>query len=107
MSLGKMNTFVDLIKKQRIKDSDGFINETDEIIASFRAYYEPKHGSEKWVNKTQIFEATALFQFRKISDITITTDMVITCEYGRFEITSIEDIKGRDMYIEALGKLVV
>ena len=107
MSFGKMNTFVDLIEKKKIKDSDGFVTETDEIIASFRAYFEPKHGNEKWVNRTQLFSATALFQFRTIPNIKITTDMVLSCEHGRFEITSIEDVKGRGMYIEVLGKLVV
>ena len=106
MSFGKMNTFVDLIEKKQSKDTDGFVTETDEIIASFRAYFEPKHGSEKWVNRTQLFEATALFQFRIIPNIKLTTDMVLSCEHGRFEITSIEDIKGRGMYIEVLGKLV-
>ncbi len=107
MSFGKMNTFVDLIEKQKVKDSDGFVTESDVIIASFRTYYEPKHGSEKWVNRTQLFEATALFQFRSISGIKVNTDMVLTCEHGRFEITSVEDVKGKGMYIEVMAKVVV
>jgi hypothetical protein len=32
--------------------------------------------------------------------------MVIVCESGRFEITSVEDVKGRGMYIEVLAKEV-
>ena len=106
MSFGKMNTFVDLIEKRKLKDSAGFITEADEIIASFRSYFEPKHGSQKWVNRTQVFEANALFQFRQIPSIKITTDMVLVCGHGRFEIISIENVKGRGMYIEVLGKLV-
>ena len=102
-----MKTFVDLIEKQKVKDLDGFVIETDVILASFRAYYEPIHGSEKWVNRTQLFEATALFRFRSIPNIKITTDMVLICEYGRFEITSLEDVKGKDMYIEVMAKVVV
>ena len=106
MSFGKMDTLVDLIEKKKLKDSEGFVTETDEIIASFRAYFEPKHGNEKWVNRTQVFEANALFQFRVIPSIKVTTDMLLTCEHGRFEITSVEDVKGRGMYLEVLGKLV-
>lgn len=107
LSYGKMNTFVDLIEKQKVKDADGFVTETNVIVASFRAYYEPKHGSKKWVNRTQLFEATALFCFRAISGIKVNTDMVLTCEHGRFEITSVEDVKGRGMYIEVMAKVVV
>lgn len=107
MSFGKMNTFVDLVEKQKVKDSDGFVTETDVVIASFRAYYEQKHGSEKWVNRTQLFEATALFHFRTIATIKVNTDMVLTCEHGRFEITSVEDVKGKGMYIEVMAKVVV
>ena len=106
MSFGKMNTFVDLIEKKQVKDEYGFVTESDVIIASFRAYYEPKHGSEKWVNRTQLFEATALFQFRAISGIKVTTDMVLTCEHGRFEITSVEDVKGKGMYIEVMATIM-
>ncbi len=106
MSFGKMNTFVDLIRKVQTKDDDGFISETDEVIVSFRAYYEPKHGSEKWVNRSQLFSATALFRFRKIPNVDIKNDMVLSCKYGRFEITSIEDVKGRGMYTEVLGKIL-
>ncbi len=106
MSFGKMNTFVDLIEVQNVKDSEGFITEDDVVLASFRAYFEPKHGSEKWVNRAELFSATALFQFRKIPNITITNDMVLVCEYGRFEITSIQDVKGRGMYIEVMAKVV-
>ncbi len=47
-----------------------------------------------------------MFQFRAIPDVTITTDMVLVCKYGRFEITSIEDVKGRGMYLEVRAKVV-
>lgn len=38
MSYGKMNTFIDLITTQPIKDAEGFVNKGDTIIASIRAY---------------------------------------------------------------------
>ncbi len=106
MSFGKMSTFVDVIKPTITKDSEGFAVSQDVILASIRAYYEPKHGSEKWASRTEIFEATAMFQFRAIPNTKITTDMVLVCKYGRFEITSVEDVKGRGMYLEVMAKVV-
>ena len=106
MSFGKMNTFIDIIEKRITKDNDSFSTETDEIIATVRAYKEGRHGTEIWANRATFSEATDLFRFRCIPGVTVTTAMLIACEYGRFEITSVEDVKGRGMYIEVLAKEV-
>ncbi|KGP76471.1 phage head-tail adapter protein [Desulfosporosinus sp. Tol-M] len=106
MSFGKMNTFIDLIRKVTVKDSEGFSVESDEVIASVRAYREGRHGTEIWANRAAFSEATDLFRFRSIPGVTVTTTMLIACEDGRFEITSVEDVKGRGMYIEVLAKEV-
>lgn len=107
MSYGKMNTFIDIIQKATVKDSEGFSTETDNTVASIRAYREGRHGNEKWVNRAAFSEATDLFRFRRIPGLTITTAMVVVNKEGRFEITSVEDIKGRGMYIEVLAKEVI
>jgi head-tail adaptor len=106
MSYGKMNTFIDIVERVTIKDSEGFSTEVDNIVASIRAYREGRHGNEKWANRATFSEATDLFRFRCLPGITVTTAMVIVCDDGRFEITSVEDIKGRGMYIEVLAKEV-
>jgi len=106
MSFGKMNTFIDLVQKVTVKDSEGFSIETDEIIASVRAYREGRHGTEKWANRAQFSEATDLFRFRCIPGVTVTTAMIVVNDGARFEITSVEDVKGRGMYIEVLAKEV-
>jgi len=106
MSYGKMNTFIDLVEKQNVKDAEGFSSEQDVIIASVRAYREGRHGNEKWANRAQFSEATDLFRFRTIPDTEITAAMVIVNNGGRFEITSVENVKGRGMYIEVLAKEV-
>ena len=106
MSYGKMNSFIDLIEKQTVKDAEGFSIETDVILASVRAYREGRHGNEKWANRAQFSEATDLFRFRCIPGVAVTTAMVIVNGDGRFEITSVEDVKGRGMYIEVLAKEV-
>ena len=106
MSYGKMNTFIDIIEKVTMKDAEGFRTEVDNIIASVKAYREGRHGNEKWANRATFSEATDLFRFRRIPGVTVTTAMVVVNNEGRFEITSVEDVKGRGMYIEVLAKEV-
>ena len=101
-----MNTFIDIIETVTINDSEGFSTEIDNIVATIRAYREGRHGTEIWANRATFSEATDLFRFRCIPGITITTAMLIVCDDGRFEITSVEDVKGREMYIEVLAKEV-
>ncbi len=102
-----MNTFIDIIERIIIKDAEGFRTEVDNIVASVRAYREGRHGNEKWANRASFTEATDLFRFRCIPGITITASMVIIHSDKRFEITSVEDVKGRGMYLEVLAKEVV
>jgi head-tail adaptor len=106
MSYGKMNTFIDLIRPVIHTDDEGFKQELDEILASVRAYREGRHCSERWANRAAFTDATELFRFRCIPGVTVTTDMVIVCPDGRYQITSVEDVKGRGMYVEALAKEV-
>ena len=106
MSFGKMNTFIDIVEKVTTKDAEGFRTEVDNIVASVRAYREGRHGNEKWANRAQFSEATDLFRFRRIPNVTVTTAMVVVNNEGRFEITSVENVKGRGMYIEVLAKEV-
>ena len=107
MSYGKMNTFIDIIEKVTTKDPEGFRTEVDNIIASVRAYREGRHGNEKWANRALFSEATDLFCFRRIPNVSITTAMVVVNKDGRFEITSVVDVKGRGLYMEVLAKEVV
>ena len=106
MSFGKMNTPIDLVKTGTVKDAEGFATKGDIVLASVRAYREGRHGTEKWANMAAFSEATDLFRFRCIPDTEITTDMAIRCGGERFEITSVEDVKGRGMYVEVLAKEV-
>ncbi len=106
MSYGKMNTFITIVEKQFTQDDEGFSTETDVTIAEVRAYREGRHGSEKWANMATYSTATDLFCFRVIPNVTVTTEMRILCDGHIFEITSVEDVKGRGMYLEVLGQEV-
>ena len=102
-----MNTFIEIITTAPVKDSEGFVNTGDIVLASVRAYKEDRHGNEKWANMAAFSEATALFLFRKPPNLEVGTDMVVTCGDGRYEIVSVEDVRGRGMYIEVLAKKVM
>ena len=106
MSFGKMNGFANIISVNRVKDSEGFSTTVDEILASVRVYREGRHGSQRWANLATFSEATDMFRFRVIPGITVSTDNIIVCDGGRYNITSVEDVKGRGMYIEVLAKKV-
>ena len=107
MALGKINTFIDIIKTETTKDSEGFSKTKDIIAASVRAYKEDRFASEKWANRATFSEATSLFRFRRLPNLDVTTEMVITCKDGRYEINSVRDIRNRGMYVEVLAKKVV
>lgn len=113
MSYGKMNTFIELISTEPVKDSEGFVNTGDVVLASLRAYKEDRHSNERWANLAAFSTATALFRFRKIPELAITTSLYIVCadgcqsDSGRYRILAVEDVKGRGMYIEVLAEKVV
>ena len=102
MGYGKMNTFIDIITTAPFKDADGFVTTGDTVLASVRAYKEEKHGSERWANMAAFSEATALFRFRKIPDLTVDTTLFISDADGRYNIVNAEDVRGRGMYVECL-----
>ena len=106
MSFGKMNKQIQIVQKRFVLDDEGFQTETDVVVAKVRAYREGRHGSEKWANRAVFSEATDLFRFRTIPGLKISTDMRILCDGAVFEITSVEDVKGRGMYVEVLCKEV-
>lgn len=107
MSFGKMNKFIEIKSIQNVKDSEGFSSKQEVTIAKVRGYREGRHGSEKWANRTTFTEATDLFIIRSLRDVKLTTDMIILCDEENFEITSIEDVKGKNMYVEILAKKVI
>ena len=102
MSFGKMNGFADIILTRRETDEEGFSTTVDEVVATIRIYREGRHGSQRWANTAAFSEATDLFRFRFIPGLSVTTDHCIACGDERFEIVSVEDVKGRGMYIEVL-----
>ena len=107
MSFGKMNGFAEIHSIQKVKDAEGFATTVDTTIAQIRVYREGRHGSERWANLAAFSEATDLFRFRHIPNVTVTTEHFLICGSERFDIVSVENVKGRGMYLEVLAKKVV
>ena len=101
-----MSTHISIALEMVTKDAEGFATKTDSILTSIHAYREGRHGSQKWVNRAAFSEATDLFRFRTIPGLAVTTEHVILCDGERYEITSVEDVKGRGMYLEVLAKRI-
>ena len=105
MSYGKMREQATIIRVHHEKDADGFAQPRDEVLAHIRAYHEQRHGNIRWANRAAFSEATALFRFRVIPDVTIEPLYIIESTAGRFEVLSVEVLGKR--YVEALCKEVV
>lgn len=106
MGLSRMDRFIKIVREDHIIDSEGFNLPTVEVLAKVRAYREGRHGSRKWANRAAFSDATDLYQFRVIPNLEIKTDMLIYDGDSHFKITSVENIKGRNMYVECLVKEV-
>ncbi|EAD5361714.1 phage head closure protein [Listeria monocytogenes] len=106
MSFGKMNQRIQIVTTVNRKDSSGFVMKQDEVLASVRAYKEDKNATEKWMNLATFSSATCLFRFRVIPNLKVTTEMVILSDGERYQITSVENVRNRGMYLEVLTSKV-
>jgi head-tail adaptor len=104
MSFGKMNSFIDIIPTVQNTDAAGFSVSSDEVVASVRAYREDRHGNKTWANRAAFSTATVMFRFRIIPDLKIVPSLYIACQGERFKLLSVEDVRGRGMYVEVLAE---
>lgn len=106
MGLGLMNKKAELCIEEGIIDSEGFSGRTVRVISNIRVFMEERHGSERWANLAAFSEATHLFRFRIIPGTEVKTSHFIRMNSKRYDIISVENIKGRGMYVEVLAKKV-
>jgi len=99
-----MDHIFTLISTTPVKDAEGFATSGETILATGRTYFEPKNSTEKWRNNAVFAEASALFRFRAIPGLSVDTTMFIECGGERYNIISAENVRGKNMYIEVLGK---
>ena len=106
ISFGKMNKQVQIVTTTQTKDSEGFATPSDTVLATVRAYFEPKNSTEKWRNDAVFAEASALFRFRVIPGLAVDTSLFLIYMGKRYNIISVEDVRGRGMYMELIAKAV-
>lgn len=99
-----MNKKAQLCEERTETDTEGFSSKCVAVIADLRVFVEGRHGSEKWANLAAFSEATELFRFRRIPSVEVTTKLFIVYKNKRYDILSVEDVKGKGMYIEVLAK---
>ncbi len=109
MSFSKMAQNVCTIKRPtKVVDPDGFGTMTEQaILSNVHCYREGRHGSEKWANLSTFSDVTDLFRLRVDPSIHITTNDLLYCGDECFRIYSVENIRGRGMYLEILATKVV
>lgn len=104
MSFGKMNQTITILKPTVTTDDEGFQSKELKLVASVRAFREGRHGSSAWANRAAFTRATDLFRIRVLPGVDITEAMLIeTADDERFEIDSVEDVRGRGRYLEILA----
>jgi head-tail adaptor len=101
-ALGRMTTPITILRVEQGTDAAGFAAPRDVVLASVRAYFEQRHGSVRWANRAAFSEATALFRFRVIPGLPVEPLYIIVCGRKRFEVLSVEVIRG--MYCDCLVK---
>lgn len=104
-TIGQMRETISIKTRTITKDSEGFTSESLSTILTARAYVEGRHGSAVWRNRAAFTDATEAFTIRKPS-VDIKNDMVIEWRGTVYEIDSVEDVKGRGMWLEILAKAV-
>lgn len=107
MSFGSMDKTAMLAEVRAGTDGEGFATKQVTVLATFRVYREGRHGSYRWANLAAFSEATDLFRFRSLPNITVEPGQLLLCDGDRFCILSVEDVKSRGMYIEVLARKVV
>ena len=107
MSFGKMDGFLTILEKVYKTDDEGFKTEAENVVVQVRCYREGRHGSVRWAKLAAFSEATDLFRFRRVPHFHFSTDYILDYNGERFIPLSVEDVKGRGMYVEILAKKVI
>ena len=105
MSIGDLNTPIQILRLRFGRDRDGFPTESEELIACVRARAEMRNATEKWNSRAVLRDASAVFTFRRIPHIEITTDMAIVCGADRYNIVSVENVCGRNLNTQVVARL--
>lgn len=101
--IGRMREQISIKSRVIVIDAEGFQTEVLTEVLSTRAEWESQHATTVWKNRASFTDATDCFYIRKPA-VEIKDDMVIECGAETFEITSVDEIKGRGLWLEILAR---
>ena len=104
MALGLMNKKIYISALENTTDQDGFTNQQFKRLKETRAIVEEKYLNEKWSNYAAFADAEILFQLRAIPNFTVELEHYVEYQGLVYNIINVENVKGRNMYIEILAK---
>lgn len=105
MSFGKMTKQISIFTPSHIKDKDGFGQRSMSLLKTVHAYKEDKNTTERWANSTILEDATCMFTFRFIEGVS--HESVIECDGLKYSVLSVENVRQKSRYLQAVAKLEV
>ena len=99
-----MRHFIEIISAEPDKDSMGFAKQGETVLIKVRAQKETRTGNESRRNNATFSTVGTTFRFRTIPGVTVTPAMFITCEGERFNIISVNNVRG--MYLDCVCEKV-
>jgi hypothetical protein len=107
MGVSQMDVFIQVIAREPVKDAEGFGTQQDIVLFSGRAYKSvTEGGSERWRNEAVFSEELTSFRLRCVPGLKITTEHFIVDEDGRYNITKVDNVSGRGMYVNLTASLI-
>lgn len=107
MGFSQMDVFIEIVAREPFKDAEGFATQRDVVLFSGRACKSvTAGGSERWRNEAAFSEELTTFRFRRVPGLKITTDHFIVDEDGRYNITKVDNVSGRGMYVNLTASLI-
>lgn len=100
----QLNKRVEVYKKEITSDLEGFTRKNKVSLGFTRMSREGRHGSQMWANYATFSEATDLFKCRRDPNIEITTSCFLLVDGVEYDILSVENVKGKGLYLEILAK---
>lgn len=103
--IADMRTPARIIEPTYGKDREGFPTYSDTTVADVLCRMEVKNATEKWTLRADLRDANAIITFRAIPGVTVTRFMLVRIGDDLYEITNVENVRGRGMYIQLIVRL--
>lgn len=100
-----LRTPITIIEPKFGKDPEGFPTYSETIQAETLCRMEVKNATEKWTQRADLKDASAVLTFRTIPGVTVTRFMLVQIGDDLYEILNVEDVRGRGMYTQIIVRL--